>query len=150
MQSNTARLAIGAGAVIVVVVLFVVLSGGDDNDSTTTTAQTARSTTTAAGSGGNDETAGGGTTAAIPTVVVKDGQPVGGVQDLSFTQGDDIRFEVRSDVADEVHFHGYDVGKEVAAGGSVTFDVPATDAGVFEVELEERVVPIAEITVNPS
>ena len=82
--------------------------------------------------------------------MIKDGQPVGGVQDLSFTQGDDIRFKVESDVADEVHFHGYDVGMDVEAGGSVTFDVPATDAGVFEVELEERVVPIAEITVNPS
>ncbi len=82
--------------------------------------------------------------------MIRDGQPVGGVQDLSFTQGDDIQFKVESDVADEVHFHGYDVGMDVEAGGSVTFDVPATDAGVFEVELEQRVVPIAEITVNPS
>ena len=81
---------------------------------------------------------------------IKDGEPVGGVQELTFTQGDEIRFQVDSDVADEVHFHGYDVGKDVEAGGSVTFDVPATDTGVFEVELEERVVPIAEITVNPS
>ncbi len=86
----------------------------------------------------------------MPTIVIKDGEPVGGVQDLSFTEGDDIRFKVESDVADEVHFHGYDVGMDVEAGGSVTFDVPATDTGVFEVELEERVVPIAEITVNPS
>ncbi len=39
---------------------------------------------------------------------------------------------------------------EVAAGGTVEFDVPATAAGVFEVELEHRVVPIAEITVNPA
>ena len=29
------------------------------------------------------------------------------------------------------------------------FDVPATITGVFEVELEHSVVPIAEITVNP-
>ena len=82
--------------------------------------------------------------------MVKDGQPVGGVQELSFTEGDDIRFIVESDVSDEVHFHGYDVGEDVEAGGTVEFDVPATITGVFEVELEERVVPIAEITVNPS
>ena len=81
---------------------------------------------------------------------VKDGQPVGGIQDLTFTEGDDIRFKVDSDVSDEVHFHGYDVGKDVKAGGSVSFDVPATITGVFEVELESRAEQIAEITVNPS
>ena len=84
------------------------------------------------------------------TIVVNDGKPVGGVQDLEFTEGEEIRFTVDSDVSDEVHFHGYDIGKDVEAGGSVTFDVPATITGVFEVELESRVEQIAEITVNPS
>ena len=77
-------------------------------------------------------------------------QPVGGIQDLTFTEGDDIRFKVDSDVSDEVHFHGYDVGEDVKAGGSVEFDVPATITGVFEVELESAREQIAEITVNPS
>jgi hypothetical protein len=134
MQSSRARALIGVAALAVVVVLFVVLQGGSDNASTTTGSQT-----TATGQGSE-----------IATIVIKDGQPVGGVQQLSFTQGDPIRFRVESDVSDEVHFHGYDVGKDVEAGGSVTFDVPGTDAGVFEVELEQRVVPIAEITVNPA
>ena len=56
---------------------------------------------------------------------------------------------VESDVADHVHLHGYDVSQDVAAGGKVEFDVPATIEGVFEVELEDRVVPLAEITVRP-
>ena len=149
MQSNPARLAIAGVAVAVVVVLFIVLRDSG-NDSTTTTSPPAQETTTSGSGQAGGETNGGGATAEVPTIVIKDGQPVGGVRDLSFTQGDDIRFKVESDVADEVHFHGYDVGMDVEAGGSVTFDVPATDAGVFEVELEERVVPIAEITVNPS
>ena len=149
MQSNPARLAIAGVAVAVAVVLFIVLSDSG-NDSTTTTSPPAQETTTSGSGEAGGETNGGGATAEVPTIVIKDGQPVGGVRDLSFTQGDDIRFKVESDVADEVHFHGYDVGMDVEAGGSVTFDVPATDAGVFEVELEERVVPIAEITVNPS
>lgn len=149
MQSNPARLAIAGVAVAVAVVLFIVLSDSG-NDSTTTTSPPAQETTTSGSGQAGGETNGGGATAEVPTIVIKDGQPVGGVRDLSFTQGDDIRFKVESDVADEVHFHGYDVGMDVEAGGSVTFDVPATDAGVFEVELEERVVPIAEITVNPS
>jgi hypothetical protein len=131
MQDRKTPALIGAALLVVVIVLFIVLGGGSDDSSTTTS---------------------GGTTAdsEIPRIVVKDGKPVGGVQQLTFTQGDDIRFIVDSDVADEVHFHGYDVGKDVKAGGLVEFDVPATDAGVFEVELESRVEQIAEITVNPS
>ena len=132
MQSNAAKFAGAAIAIAVVVILFVVLSGGDDSD-TTTTASTADT--------GSEQ---------IATIKVVDGEPVGGVQDLSFTEGDDIRFRVDSDVADEVHFHGYDIGMDVEAGGSVTFDVPATITGKFEVELEERVTQLAEITVNPS
>jgi hypothetical protein len=133
MQSNGAKLAIAGAAVVVVVVLFIVLKGGgDDNGSS--------STTTPATSGGSG----------IATITVKDAQPVGGIQDLTFTEGGDIQFKVDSDVSDEVHFHGYDVGKDVKAGGSVTFDVPATITGVFEVELESRAEQIAEITVNPS
>jgi hypothetical protein len=83
-------------------------------------------------------------------IVVKGGKPVGGVRSLEFTKGDVIRFTVRSDVADHVHLHGYDVFKDVPAGGSVTFAVPADLDGLYEVELEDRVEPLAEITVNPS
>ncbi len=86
----------------------------------------------------------------MPTIEVKNGEPVGGVQDLEFTAGDDIVFKVTSDEAAEVHFHGYDVAEEVEAGGEVEFDVPADIEGVFEVELEETAVQIAEVTVSPS
>ena len=50
---------------------------------------------------------------------------MGGVADLAFNQGDDIRFEVDSDTADEVHVHGYDIEEDVEAGGTVEFDFPA-------------------------
>ncbi|MFI5122460.1 MAG: hypothetical protein ACHQJ5_06150 [Vicinamibacteria bacterium] len=145
MQSNAARATVAGVLLVAVIVLFIVLKGGDD-DSSTTTAPVASTT--------SGETTGGGQTnqpdSEIPTIVVKDGKPVGGVQDLEFTEGEEIRFTVDSDVSDEVHFHGYDIGKDVEAGGSVSFDVPATITGVFEVELESRVEQIAEITVNPS
>ncbi len=54
-----------------------------------------------------------------------------------------------SDVSDEVHMHGYDIMKDVKAGGSVSFDFPATIEGVFEAELEGRKEQIIELTVNP-
>jgi Cu-Zn family superoxide dismutase len=85
----------------------------------------------------------------VPTVVIRDGEPVGGIKELEYDAGDEIRFEVTSDVADEVHVHGYDLMQNVAAGGTVSFDFPAEIEGIFEVELEGRKEQIAEIRVNP-
>ena len=167
MDSPRSKVLLGVAALVVVVALFFILRGGDDDTDTTTSAAETTSTTSTttsgeqansggeqsgsgSGSGGGGQADEGADEPEIATIVVKGGQPVGGVQELTFTEGDDIRFRVESDVSDEVHFHGYDVGEDVEAGGSVEFDVPATITGVFEVELEERVVPLAEITVEPS
>jgi hypothetical protein len=145
MGSPRARALVGVAAIVAAVVLFIVLSGGDDDSPSTTTAPT-----TSAASGNADGGGGGGPSKSeVPTIVVRDGEPVGGVQDLTFTSGDDIRFDVKSDTAAEVHFHGYDVMEDVEAGGEVSFDVPADIEGVFEVELEETATQIAEITVEP-
>ena len=85
----------------------------------------------------------------VPTIVVRDGEPVGGVRELSFYSDEAIRFRVSSDTAQEVHLHGYDVAKEVEPGGSVAFDVPADIAGIFEAELEDSEEQIARVTVRP-
>jgi hypothetical protein len=85
----------------------------------------------------------------VPTIVIRDGEPVGGIKQLEYDAGDEIRFEVTSDVADEVHVHGYDLMQDVQAGGTVSFDFPAEIEGIFEAELEGRKEQIAEITVNP-
>jgi hypothetical protein len=150
MQSRRAGIAVAVLGVAVAAVLFIVLSGGDDDDSSSD-ATTAAVTTTTTTTGGGGETTKTTTTAEpeVPTIEIKDGEPVGGVQDLSFDAGEDIRFRVDSDAAWEIHLHGYDIPKEVEAGGSVEFDVPATIEGVFEVEIEQTATPIAEITVNP-
>jgi hypothetical protein len=85
----------------------------------------------------------------VPTIVIRDGEPVGGIRELEYDAGDEIRFEVSSDVADEVHVHGYDLMQDVPAGGTVSFDFPAEIEGIFEAELEGRKEQIAEIRVNP-
>jgi hypothetical protein len=90
-----------------------------------------------------------GKAGAVPTIVIRNGEPVGGIEKLEYNAGDQIQFRVKSDVAEEVHFHGYDVMKDVAAGGTVSFSVPAELEGIFEVELEGRKEQIAEIRVNP-
>jgi hypothetical protein len=129
-------------AVVVLVVAFVVArSGGNDGGSTTTTTQSA-------GNGGTSAPA-EPAAPAVPTVVVKNAKPVGGIKRLTFKHNDRLVFVVKSDVSDEVHFHGYDIAKEVKAGGSVRFSTKATIEGRFEVELERRKQQIAEVEVTP-
>jgi hypothetical protein len=146
--STAARARIGVAAIALVVVLFVVLQDSDDDSDssgTVATSTTEHATVDQGGKGAEEPQE-----PEVATIMIKNGQPVGGVQELEFTEGEDIRFIVDSDVSEEVHFHGYDIGKEVEAGGEVEFDVPATITGEFEVELEHSVVQIAEITVNPA
>jgi hypothetical protein len=125
MNARTARVAAGIVVVIVAIVLLVVLKKDD---------------------GGSEADSASGT---VPTIVVENGKPVGGIRTLSYDKGDQIHFKVRSDVADEVHVHGYDLMKDVKAGGTIAFDFPATLEGVFEAELEGRKEQIIELRVNP-
>lgn len=149
MQSNRARAAIGVVTIAVVVVLFIVLSGGDDNKSSTTNASTTQT------SAGTTQTGNGTTQTTTPkpppakVITIQGGKPVGGIQKLEYTKGDRIRFVVKSDVSDEVHVHGYDIPKDVKAGGQVAISFPADLEGVFEIELESRKEQIAELRVNP-
>jgi hypothetical protein len=149
MRSPLARGAIALAAVAAVVVLFVVLAGGDDDGggdgATTTQAQATGTGTTEPAERDKPKPA----EPAVERIVVEGGKPRGGVKRLSFGRGDRIQFVVRSDVADEVHVHGYDISKDVPAGGSVRFSFPARLEGVFEVELEGRHEQIAELRVNP-
>ncbi len=96
-------------------------------------------------SGGNDDNE---KTSGKATVEVKDAKPVGGVQDFTWKKGQTIDLTVHSDTADEVHFHGYDVHKDVDQGGTVRFQIPATITGKFIVELEEHKQTLANVTVT--
>ena len=127
MSAKTMR-GLGGLAVIVVAIILLVVLKNDDSSSDSKTSN----------SDGK-----------VPTVVVKNGEPVGGIRDLTYNKGEQIHFVVKSDVSDEIHVHGYDIMKDVEAGGSVSFDFPATIEGVFEAELEDRKEQIIELTVNP-
>ncbi len=155
MRSRSARLGVLLGAAVVVVVLFIVLSGDDDDSgSTQTQTEQAGGTGAAGGAGVTGSTGASGVTrpqsepAAV--ITVRNGKPIGGVERLEYTNGDRIRLEVRSDVSDEIHVHGYDLKKDVEAGGKVRFSFEADLEGVFEVELEGRGEQIAELRVKPS
>ena len=121
MGSPAVRAGIAAAAVALAGVLFVVLAGADDP----------------------------GTDAVGERIVVRGGRPVGGVARLEYESGEHVRFSVRSDVADEIHVHGFDITKDVPAKGSVRFAFPADIEGVFDVELHHADVKIAELRITP-
>jgi hypothetical protein len=128
--NSTMRVVLGIGIVIVAVVLLIVLKSGGESS--------------------NNDTTKTGKAAPITTIVVdQNGKPVGGIAEISLNEGEEARFKVESAVADEVHMHGYDIAKDVRAGGTVNFDFPATLEGVFEAELESRKEQILELRVNP-
>ena len=108
-------------------------------ETTTTTTETTTTTTTT-------------TDAEKPTevkVVVVNGAPQGGIVRATVKKDDQVVLVVTSDVADEIHLHGYDKAKDVTAGGTIRIPFKATIPGRFEAELESRGVQIAEISVEP-
>jgi hypothetical protein len=82
-------------------------------------------------------------------IVVEGGQPRGGIARPSVNVGRRVRLSVRSDVAEEIHLHGYDIAQDVAAGGTAVIAFVADVPGRFEVELEHSGVQLAELTVTP-
>ncbi|HET8949629.1 MAG TPA: hypothetical protein VFN44_03935 [Solirubrobacteraceae bacterium] len=122
-MTRKSRLVLIGLAIVVVVVAVVVLSSG----------------------GSSSETMGSGPA----TIEVRDARPVGGVRKLTYSKGDTIDLTIKSDTADEVHFHGYDVHEDVAKGGSVQFEFPADIDGEFVVELENHKETLANVTVEP-
>jgi hypothetical protein len=149
--SNLQRLAIIVGAIVVLVVAYLVFSGGgDDNGKSASQPAAAPSSSTQSTATSGTDTGSGTTAAPAPaTVRVVDAKPQGGVQKLSFNKGDQIRFRVVSDTADEIHVHGYDLMKDVPKGGSVTFSFKGSIDGRFVVELEDHREQIAELDVQP-
>lgn len=143
------RIGLIVAALVVAVVAFLVLSGGDDDDSESTSTPTQTQQT---------ETQAGEPTATVPapkpqpefeTIRVAGGEPAGGVTEITVDKDDTVRILVRSDTAAEIHVHGYDIFKNVAAGGSTRFTFPATIEGVFEIELEGTHTQIGQLRVEP-
>ena len=70
------------------------------------------------------------------TVDVASGAPLGGVRRVEADLGSVVALMVTSDIAEEVHVHGYDILRAVSEGNPAHFAFTAEIPGVFEVELE--------------
>jgi heme/copper-type cytochrome/quinol oxidase subunit 2 len=106
---------------------------------------------TASGSAG--AAAGSAPAPAAPTVhtiniKVHGGKVSGDSGRVAVPLGAPIVLSVSSDVADEIHVHGYDRKAKVPAGttGSVVFT--ASKPGVFEVELENSKLQLLQLQVG--
>jgi len=142
MKTGTRWAVLGLVVVVAVVAFVIAQSGGGSNSSSKTTRAQAPATGTAV----NGTT----TPAAAPKIiVVRNAKPVGGVQDITVKKGDQVRFTVQSDSAQEIHVHGYDFHKNVPKNGSVSFSFPAKIDGGFVIELEGPGQQIAALKVQP-
>jgi hypothetical protein len=147
------RLLIVAAAAVVAGGLFLALRPNDDDDGTTATGTTTTTATTTPTI----------TEPSVPPpprppsppppaqvrIVVRDGQPVGGVRRVTVGKGRRVVLMVTSDAADHVHLHGYNVMRDVAPGMPARLAFRATIVGTVEVELEDRGLPLATITTQP-
>jgi FtsP/CotA-like multicopper oxidase with cupredoxin domain len=144
------RLALLGVAVViaaVAIVIAVASGGGDDNSKGTTAAPTQAADTTQQ----QQQTT---TTDAAPQpvveqIVVKGGQPDGGLKKISVKKGERVEIDVTADEADEAHLHGYDIEKELQPGKAAKFRFTADLEGVFELELHHAGTQLAKITVRP-
>ncbi|HEY7151971.1 MAG TPA: hypothetical protein VH391_09845 [Solirubrobacterales bacterium] len=130
MQSRKIAVGAAVGALVVAVVLFIVLSGGSGSDD--------------------------GEKSQTFAFQLADGRAVGGEQEVSATQGDDLTVTLRTDVPAELHVHGYEKSTDVKAGGQGSVAFTADITGEFEVEAHRLVhgeegpgISLATLTVNP-
>jgi hypothetical protein len=141
------RIAVAAACVLAVAALAG--CGSDDGENASTTETTTTTTTTTPTPTDTTTTTTEAETPTIVRIMVVDGQPQGGIVRKTVSKGDQVVLVVTSNVADEVHLHGYDKSRDVEAGGTVRLAFKATIPGRFEAELEDRGVQIADITVEP-
>ena len=130
--------------IAVAIGLFLVLSEDDVDDSDRGPSTSAQTTTT------NGEPAPPAEPA--PEVIdMKDGAPVGGVKELTYKKGDQVRILVRfGEPQEDVHIHGYDVEK-LNPGSKALFEFTADLDGIYELEAHgpSGDVLLAELRINP-
>jgi hypothetical protein len=63
-------------------------------------------------------------------------------------RGSEVKIEVDSAIADEVHLHGYDISVDAVPGETAELEFTADKTGTFEVELEERKILLTRLQVQ--
>jgi FtsP/CotA-like multicopper oxidase with cupredoxin domain len=134
-------------AVVIAIVAVIVLADSSEDDTT----PSARTGATPTATQESPQASAQETETPTPTPTPKPPPLLTGgkVTRLEFTEGDTVRFRVRSDVPEEVHIHGYDIAKDLEPGKTTTVSFKATITGIFEIEYEHAGEQIAELRVEP-
>lgn len=66
---------------------------------------------------------------------------------VSVARDAEVHLTVTSDVADEVHLHGYDLSVDLEEGVAGSIDFTADVAGIFEIELEASTLHLIDLEV---
>ncbi|MGH3816093.1 MAG: hypothetical protein ACRDUV_27205 [Pseudonocardiaceae bacterium] len=82
------------------------------------------------------------------SVTVRGAQVTGETGTVTVALGTPITVSVTSDVADQIHVHGYDRKAEILAGSTGSVSFTANAPGVFEVELEGSKLQLVQLQVS--
>ncbi|MFN2534953.1 MAG: hypothetical protein ABR528_06845 [Pseudonocardiaceae bacterium] len=82
------------------------------------------------------------------SIKVRGGKASGDTGRIAVPLGTPIVLSVSSDVADEIHVHGYDRKANIPAGATASVVFTANTPGVFEVELENSKVQLLQLQVG--
>jgi hypothetical protein len=135
---------------LVLLTLGLAACGGDGETSTTTaTVETTETTATTTETTTQTTTETTAPQPAVMRIVVRGGRPVGGIERARFDQGERVTVVVISDVADEVHLHGYDLSADTGPGQTARIVFVADIPGRFEIELESRGLQIGDLEIRP-
>jgi hypothetical protein len=155
------RILLGCAVALAAVLFVVVQCGGEDETAasptpaTETPATTEETTTEETTTTEENTTEEATTTESVEpapgriNVRFQNGEVVGGVKEVEIDRNTQVVLTVRSDVADHVHVHGYDLFTDVAPGQPAKIRFRADLVGRFDIELEDRALPLVDLRVQP-
>lgn len=82
------------------------------------------------------------------TYTIADGVADPQLEQQRVAQGSTVRIEVTSDVADQLHLHGYDETADVAAGETAVIEFTADLTGRFELETHDSGLTLLHLLVE--
>ncbi|MGW3603715.1 hypothetical protein [Micromonospora sp. NPDC005161] len=142
--------------VVLVTALLATGCGRDDDPSVATpstpaTAAVPPSATTAPTSSGSPTPSASASTPAVDrqiTVTIAKRRVDPSTGRVTVGKGELVRITVTSDVSDELHVHGYDLGARLPAGTPGSVEFRAEKTGLFEVETHETELVLFQLVVR--
>jgi hypothetical protein len=155
MENRKIPALIALAGIVIAVIVFLFIANDDTDDQESEAAPQAQASTTTPEDSGDDEEPEKEKPEKpaepdVPQLEIQNGEPVGGVLELEVTAGDELRIDITTDAADELHLHCYDVYLDIVPGETNELVVENADIeGVIELESHSTGALLAEISVVP-